>query len=112
MRPESSKNVVKVLPSGMKLNKAIANQGREIIKILGAQAAMQLDLSTQVPASQIFPTTGTSHAIALGKAKIFLRYQSLASLTWPARSPDRTAIPTSFTATIHQYQETFKFTSR
>jgi len=76
MRPGSSKYVAKVLPSAVKVIKAIASEGKEIIEISGAQAAMQLGLSTQVPASQIFLTTGTSRVITLGRAKIFLRHQS------------------------------------
>jgi hypothetical protein len=68
MRPGKSKYVAKVLPSAAKVIKAIASEGREVIEINGAQAAMQLGLSTQVPASQIFLT--------LGKTKIFLKHQS------------------------------------
>lgn len=76
MRPGSSKYVAKVLPSAIKIIKAIASEGNEIIEVNGAQAAMQLGLSTQVPASQIFLTTGPSRIISLGKIKISLRHQS------------------------------------
>ena len=76
MRPGSSKYVEKVLPSAVKIIKAIASQGKEIIEINGAQAALQLGLSTQVPASQIFLTSGSSRVLTLGKSKIFLRHQS------------------------------------
>ena len=76
MRPGSSKYVAKVLPSAAKVIKAIASEGKEIIEINGAQTAMQLGLSTQVPASQIFLTTGSSRVIILGEGKIFLRHQS------------------------------------
>ena len=76
MRPGSSKYVAQVLPSAVKMIKAIASHGKEIIEISGAQAAMQLGLSTQVPANQIFLTTGSSRILTLGKTKIFLRHQS------------------------------------
>jgi hypothetical protein len=76
MRPGKSKYVAKVLPSAAKVIKAIASEGREVIEINGAQAAMQLGLSTQVPASQIFLTTGPSRVLTLGKTKIFLKHQS------------------------------------
>ena len=67
MRPGSSKYVAQVLPSAVKVIKAIASEGKEIIEISGAQAAMQLGLSTQVPANQIFLTTGSSRILTLGK---------------------------------------------
>ncbi len=76
MRPGSSKYVAKVLPSAVKVIKVIARESNEIVEIHGAQAAMQLGLSTQVPASQIFLTTGPSRVITLGSVKIFLRHQS------------------------------------
>lgn len=74
IRPEISRFVGKVMPEPIKVAQAIAKATGTIIQIHGAQAAYQLELSTQVPTQPVFSTSGPSKRIRVGKMDIRLQH--------------------------------------
>jgi hypothetical protein len=63
-----------VLPEPSKIAASVARISGEIVTIHGAEAARQLQLTTQVPTKTIFLTTGATRHIKVGKTEICLKH--------------------------------------
>ena len=77
VKQEISPYVDSVLPEPSKIVASVARVSGETIAIHGAEAARQLQLTTQVPTKPIFLTTGTTRRIRVGNAEIFLKHAAL-----------------------------------
>ena len=76
VRPAFNKYVGAVLPKPSEIIKAIATKTNETIQVSGAEAALQLGLTTQVPAKPVFLTTGISRKFKIGALEITLKHVS------------------------------------
>lgn len=74
VRPEVSRFVGKVMPEPIKVAQTIAKTTGSIVQIHGAQAALKLELTTQVPTQSVFSTSGPSKRIRVGKMEIRLQH--------------------------------------
>ncbi|MBU0744155.1 MAG: type IV toxin-antitoxin system AbiEi family antitoxin domain-containing protein [Gammaproteobacteria bacterium] len=68
--------VGKVLPEPSKIAAAIARASGEKVSVNGAEAARQLQLTTQMPTKPIFLTSGTTRHIKVGNTEISLKHVS------------------------------------
>ncbi len=73
-RPEVSRFVGKVIPEPLKVAETIAKATGAIVQVHGAEAALRLELTTQVPTQSVFSTSGPSKRIRIGKLEIRLRH--------------------------------------
>ncbi len=76
IKPEHVKNIGEVLPSVHELTAMLAESAGEHISIHGAEAARQLQLTTQVPMRPVYYTTGHSRKLKFGSHTIELRHMS------------------------------------
>lgn len=76
VRPKSVAYVGEVLPGSEEVVKIIAKQTGEVITVHGAEAARQLQLTTQVPVKPIYHTNGTSRELKIGKQTVVLKHIS------------------------------------
>lgn len=83
IRPKKSTLGIKSLPSPRQIAETVAKNSGEIIGINGAEAALRLQLSTQVPMKPIFYTTGNTRRIKVGKLEITLKHISPKKLVNP-----------------------------
>jgi hypothetical protein len=72
VRPKINPYVGPVNPPLMKIIEAISNGA--IIQVHGAEAARRMELSTQVPMSRVFVTSGPSRTIRIGMNEVELRH--------------------------------------
>lgn len=63
-----------VLPSAEEIIKTIAKQTGEVVSIHGAEAARQLQLTTQAPVKPIFNTSGSTREIKFERQTIKLKH--------------------------------------
>lgn len=66
-RPQQNPLVGTVMPDISSVVRVIAEQHNEIIQVHGAEAANRFNLSTQVPTSTVYYTSGTSRSIKVGE---------------------------------------------
>ena len=71
--PKNDKIFGKVLPSMEQLAEALAKKDHVVIKPSGQYALNKVGLSTQVPMSLVFLTTGNSKRIQIGKNEIIFK---------------------------------------
>lgn len=76
VRPEISRYVGKVMPEPLKVAESIAKATGAVVQVHGAEAARQLELTTQVPMRNLFLTTGPSRHLLAGGQEIELRHVS------------------------------------
>ena len=76
VRPRQNPYVGDVVPEVSVIVNAIAKSSGETIQIHGAEAARRFKLTTQVPMSPVFNTSGPSREFAIGKLKVALRHVS------------------------------------
>lgn len=81
VRPEVSRFVGKVLPEPQHIAEAVARTMGAIVQLHGAEAARQLELSTQVPTQPTFVTDGPSRRIRMGDMEIRLQHVCPRKLT-------------------------------
>lgn len=74
VRQETVPYVGGVLPEPGKIAATVAKISGETVAIHGAEAARQLQLTTQVPTKSIFLTTGTTRHIKVGSTEICLKH--------------------------------------
>ena len=74
MRPKASKYVTAIAPSIEEVVSAIARGTGETTGVSGAEAAMQLKLSTQVPMGISYYTTGPTRALTINNQSVLLKH--------------------------------------
>jgi len=75
-RPKKSQFVGNVMPAIAQIVKVIAKNYGETIQIHGAEAARQFKLTTQVPTTPVYNTSGPSRELTIGNLKIRLKHVS------------------------------------
>jgi hypothetical protein len=76
VRPKKSPFVGNVMPEIAQIINVIAKNYGETIQIHGAEAARQFKLSTQVPTTPVYNTSGLSRELKIGNLKIKLKHVS------------------------------------
>jgi hypothetical protein len=74
VRPEVNRFVGKVMPEPLKVAQTIAKTTGAIVQVHGAEAALRLELTTQVPMQAVFITSGPSKRIRVGTMEILLQH--------------------------------------
>lgn len=83
VKPKHSPRVGLILPSSKEIAMLIANATGETIGIHGAEAARQLQLTTQVPLRLIYYTTGYSREMKIRNQTIQLKHVNPSKLIAP-----------------------------
>lgn len=83
LKPKIIENVGIITPSAREMAKIIAESTGEQIVIHGAEAARQLNLTTQVPMRIIFYTNGNSRTINFGNQTVELKHANPSRLIAP-----------------------------
>lgn len=83
--PTVSRYVGRVSPSPWKVAEATAHARGELIQIAGAEAALGLELSTQVPMTPAYLTSGRSRRVRMGGLEVRLRHTSPRKLALAGR---------------------------
>ncbi|OTA18144.1 hypothetical protein Xbed_03215 [Xenorhabdus beddingii] len=76
IRPKVSQFVGKVPPDVTKVVELITSHNGEAIQIHGAEAARRFKLSTQMPTTLVYYTSGSSRQITIGNRKVKLIHTS------------------------------------
>lgn len=85
VRPRLSRFVGEVLPSAHEIVEALAQRRHETIQIGGAEAARKLGLSTQMPVTPTYLTSGRSQTITIGNLPVRLQHASPRKLALAGR---------------------------
>lgn len=85
VRPEISRFVGNIMPEPIKVAETIAKTTGAIVQVHGAEAARQLELTSQVPTQPVFSTSGPSKRMLVGKMEIRLQHVSLRKLALAGR---------------------------
>lgn len=85
VRPEYHRFVGKIMPEPLKVANAIAQSTGTVVQIHGAEAARQLELTTQMPTQAVFNTSGSSKRIKVGALEVHLRHISPRKLALAGR---------------------------
>ncbi len=91
VRPRVSRYVRTVLPSPEAVARAVASQTGAKVQVSGAEAAVELQLTTQQPLSPVFHTTGPSRRFRMGALEVTLKHVSPRKLALAGR-PAGTAL--------------------
>lgn len=83
VKPKYSPRIGMILPSAKDITSLIANTTGEIIGIHGAEAARQLQLTTQVPFRLVFYTTGYTREIKIKNQTVLLKHVNPSKLIAP-----------------------------
>ncbi len=83
VKPKISAHVGEIMPSAQQIVTAIAQTTGETVAIHGAEAARQLQLTTQVPMQSIFYTTGNTRQINIGNRCVTLQHISARKIIAP-----------------------------
>ena len=81
-KPSINKYIGKTVPSIELIVNAVAESTKETISVTGAQSALELGLSTQVPLQPIFYTSGTTRKIKVGRNEVMFRHASPGKLKY------------------------------
>jgi len=76
MRPKESRFIGKIMPDVSRVVAVMAKDHGETIQVHGAEAARQFKLSTQVPTTPVFYTSGPSRKLKIGKLSVSLKHTS------------------------------------
>ena len=76
VRPKTSRFVGTVQPDVLEVVEAIAHRNGETIQVHGAEAARRFKLSTQVPISPVFYTSGSSRVMRIGNFSVRMVHTS------------------------------------
>lgn len=74
VKPQHVLNVGETLPSAVVVAEALAKSTGETIAIHGAEAARQLQLTTQVPMQLVFYTSGNTRTLKIANRTVRLRH--------------------------------------
>jgi hypothetical protein len=74
VKPKHIANLGEVLPSSAEVAKTLVKLTGETIGIHGAEAARQLELSTQVPMQLVFYTSGNSRTLKISNQRVRLKH--------------------------------------
>lgn len=87
VRPKENRFVGKVLPQPFEVAKVLAQKTGATVQVHGAEAARQLELTTQMPVQSVFYTTGPSKHFRMGRLEVRLQHvasRKLAMVERPA----------------------------
>ena len=73
VRPKRNRFVGEVSPEPLRIAEAVAKASGTIVEIHGAEAARRFGLTTQVPATPVFLTNGSSRKMHVGNLVVELR---------------------------------------
>lgn len=76
VRPKQSRFVGVVMPDVSRVVEVIAKEHGETIQVHGAEAARRFKLSTQMPTTPVYYTSGPTREICIGKLKVRLVHTS------------------------------------
>ncbi len=76
VRPKKSRFIGSVMPDVAKVVEVIARDHGETIRVHGAEAARRFKLSTQVPTTPVFYTSGPSRELKVGNLTVKLLHAS------------------------------------
>jgi len=76
VRPKQSRFVGNVMPDVSRVVQVIAKDHGETIQVHGAEAARRFKLSTQMPTTQVYYTSGPTREIRIGNLKMKLMHTS------------------------------------
>jgi len=85
VRPEVSRFVGKVMPEPMQVAQTVAGSSGAVIQVHGAEAALRLELTTQVPTQPVYMTSGPSRRMLIGQMEIRLQHVSRRKLALVGR---------------------------
>src|SRR3989344_5217651 len=76
VRPKQSRFVGTVMPGTQQVLEVIAKKHGETIQVHGAEAARRFKLTTQVPTTPVFYTSGPNRELKIGNLTVKLRHVS------------------------------------
>jgi predicted transcriptional regulator of viral defense system len=85
VRPEVSRFVGRVMPEPMQVAQTLAKSSGSLVQVHGAEAALRLELTTQVPTQPIYITSGRSRRVQVGQMEIRLQHVSRRKLALAGR---------------------------
>lgn len=87
VRPKQSRFVGNVMPNTQKVVEVIAKDHGETIQVHGAEAARRFKLTTQVPTTPVYYTSGPSRELRIGKLAVKLKHTSQRKLLLAGKRP-------------------------
>jgi predicted transcriptional regulator of viral defense system len=85
VRPEVSRFVGRVMPEPLQVAQTLAKSSGSLVQVHGAEAALRLELTTQVPTQPIYITSGRSRRVQVGQMEIRLQHVSRRKLALAGR---------------------------
>lgn len=76
VRPKKSRYIGNVMPEASRVIEVIAKDHGETVQVHGAEAARRFRLSTQMPTTPVYYTSGPSREIHVGNLKVKLMHTS------------------------------------
>lgn len=104
VKPKTSKYIGTVLPGPKAIAAAVAQQTGAKVELNGAEAALELQLSTQAPVSPVYYTTGPARRFRVGATEVTLKHVSARKLALAGR-PAGTALTALWYLGKHQVTE-------
>lgn len=86
-KPKQVSKIGEILPSASEVAATLAKSTGETIAIHGAEAARQLQLTTQVPMRLIFYTSGNTRTLKIANRTIQLKHVNPSRLVAPGTTP-------------------------
>jgi len=86
-KPKHVSTIGEVLPSASEVAETLAKATGEMIAIHGAEAARQLQLTTQVPMRFIFYTSGNTRTLKMANRTVKLKHVNPSRLVAPGTTP-------------------------
>ena len=87
VRPKKNRFIGSVMPDVAKVLEVMARDHGETIQVHGAEAARNFKLSTQVPTTPVFYTSGPSRELKVGNLTVKLRHASHRKLHMAGKRP-------------------------
>ncbi len=87
VRPKKSRFIGSVMPDVAKVVEVMARDHGETIQVHGAEAARRFKLSTQVPTTPVFYTSGPSRELKVGNLTVKLLHASHRKLRLAGKRP-------------------------
>lgn len=86
-KPKHVNKVGEILPSASEVAQTLAQSTGETIAIHGAEAARQLQLTTQIPMQLVFYTSGNTRALKIANRTVKLKHVNPSRLIAPGTVP-------------------------
>lgn len=87
VRPRQNRFVGNVMPDTRKIVEVIAREHGETIQVHGAEAARRFKLTTQVPTTPVYYTSGPSRELKIGNLAVKLKHVSQRKLLLAGKRP-------------------------